>query len=242
MQVSITKNYHEQVNINVKPIDTIEMSFTSSEIEKWRKWGAPMKRICNIFICITQLGFCSVYYLFVGKHVKHVLDYYHLEIDLHLIIAIILVPILITSLIRQLKYIGESQWCSDRLREYFKKFLFSAIFSAIANVCMVVGIVLTISYAVQNLPPIESVDYVASIEKMPLFFGTALFAFEGIALVLPLQNAMKKPEDFSKPFGVLNIGMIFVTGIYVVVGFVGYWKYGSKVEGSLTLNLPTEEM
>lgn len=90
--------------------DTIEMSFTSSEDEKWRKWGAPMKRTCNIFICVTQLGFCSVYYLFVGKHVKHVLDFYNLEIDLHLIIAMILVPVLLTSLVRQLKYIGELQW------------------------------------------------------------------------------------------------------------------------------------
>lgn len=107
---------------------------------------------------------------------------------------------------------------------------------------MVIGIVLTIGYAVQNLPPIESREFVASVETMPLYFGTALFAFEGIALVLPLQNAMKKPEDFSKPFGVLNVGMVFVTGIYVVVGFIGYWKYGSQVEGSLTLNLPTEEM
>lgn len=87
--------------------ETIELSFTSSPIEKWRKWGPTMKRTCNIFICITQLGFCSVYYLFVGKHVKHVLDFYDINIELHLMIAIILVPVLLTSLIRQLKYIGE---------------------------------------------------------------------------------------------------------------------------------------
>lgn len=107
---------------------------------------------------------------------------------------------------------------------------------------MIIGIILTIGYASQDLPSFSSREYFASVQTLPLYFGTALFAFEGISLVLPLQNAMKKPEDFAKPFGVLNIGMIFVTGIYVVVGLVGYWKYGNDVEGSLTLNLPTEQV
>jgi len=60
--------------------------------------------------------------------------------------------------------------------------------------------------------------------------------------VLPLQNAMKKPQHFSHNFGVLNIGMTIVTTILIVVGFCGYLKYGEQVEGSLTLNLPDGSM
>lgn len=75
-----------------------------------------------------------------------------------------------------------------------------------------------------------------------MFFGTAMFAFEGIAVVLPLQNAMKKPKNFSSFFGVLNVGMVFVTVIYISFGAIGYWKYGEETEASLTLNLPTNEM
>ena len=60
--------------------------------------------------------------------------------------------------------------------------------------------------------------------------------------MLPLQNEMMKPEQFTKPFGVLNIGMTVVTFLLLLMGFLGYLKYGDKVEGSLTLNLPQEDM
>jgi proton-coupled amino acid transporter len=53
---------------------------------------------------------------------------------------------------------------------------------------------------------------------------------------------MKKPEQFTKPFGVLNVGMAIVTSLLLVTGFLGYLKYGDDVKGSLTLNLPQEEM
>lgn len=106
---------------------------------------------------------------------------------------------------------------------------------------MIVGIILTIGYASQNLPDFTTRTY-AKLETLPLFFGTAIFAFEGIALVLPLQNAMKEPESFSKPLGVLNVGMVLVTTIYILVGLIGFWQYGEETEASITLNLPVREM
>jgi proton-coupled amino acid transporter len=69
-----------------------------------------------------------------------------------------------------------------------------------------------------------------------------MFAFEGIALVLPLQNAMKEPKKFVGLLGVLNVGMVVVSIIYVVIGFVGYWKYGEATAASLTLSLPVDQM
>lgn len=83
---------------------------------------------------------------------------------------------------------------------------------------MIFGIILTVGYAAQDLPPFSDRSYLGKIDTLSLFFGAALFAFEGIALVLPLQNAMKNPNEFSKPFGVLNVGMVFITLIYLVVG------------------------
>jgi proton-coupled amino acid transporter len=53
---------------------------------------------------------------------------------------------------------------------------------------------------------------------------------------------MKKPEQFTKRLGVLNVGMAIVTSLILVMGFIGYLKYGDRVEGSLTLNLPQEDM
>ena len=53
---------------------------------------------------------------------------------------------------------------------------------------------------------------------------------------------MKKPSQFTKTWGVLNVGMVIVTATYAVVGCVGYLKYGEDVKGSLSLNLPQNEM
>lgn len=60
--------------------------------------------------------------------------------------------------------------------------------------------------------------------------------------VLPLQTEMKTPEKFNSPLGVLNIGNMIVTVLLLVMGFVGYLKYGEEVEGSLTLNLPQDNV
>lgn len=53
---------------------------------------------------------------------------------------------------------------------------------------------------------------------------------------------MKTPTNFYRPAGVLNVGMIFVTTLFVTFGFFGYLKWGEDVAGSLTLNLPQDEM
>lgn len=108
---------------------------------------------------------------------------------------------------------------------------------------MITGLIISYYYSAQDLPHISERNFVpADLHRLPLFFGTAIFAFEGIALVLPLQNAMKSPQNFSKLYGVLNVGMVFVTGIFISFGAIGYWKYGEATEASLTLNLPTDEM
>jgi proton-coupled amino acid transporter len=53
---------------------------------------------------------------------------------------------------------------------------------------------------------------------------------------------MKTPKSFGGTFGVLNRAMVVIIALYVGMGFFGYIKYGSGALGSITLNLPTEEM
>lgn len=83
--------------------------------------------------------------------------------DVHLHMLFVLVPILLPSLIPNLKYL--------------------APFSSIANVCMATGVGVVFYYALQNIPDITERKYVGDLSTIPLFFGTAIYAFEGIALV-----------------------------------------------------------
>lgn len=61
---------------------------------------------------------------------------------------------------------------------------------------------------------------------------------EGIGVVMPVENEMRKPQHFLGCPGVLNTAMITVVVLYGVIGFLGYVRYGPEVKGSVTLNLP----
>ena len=107
---------------------------------------------------------------------------------------------------------------------------------------MITGIFISYYYATLDLPAISERNYTSSLHKLPLFFGTAIYIFEGIGLVLPLKNAMENPEKFSKKFGVLNVGMVILASLFVSFGTIGYWKYGENVASTVTSNLPADQM
>ncbi|GAB0096000.1 proton-coupled amino acid transporter 1 [Sergentomyia squamirostris] len=198
---------------------TVELCFENGP-PRLRKWSRTMRIIVNIFLCVTQLGFCCVYFVFVSTNLQQIWKQYNITINDTLNLLLICAPILLTSLITNLKYLAPC--------------------SVLASACMLIGTGITLYFSVDDLPNPTERNFVADWETMPLFFGTALFAFEGISLVLPLQNAMRVPRNFHRPAGVLNVGMCFVTCMFVGLGFLGYLKYGDDVEGSLTLNLPED--
>ena len=57
-----------------------------------------------------------------------------------------------------------------------------------------------------------------------------------------MQKDMRTPKNFEGWTGVLNTAMVIVSALYFAVGFYGYLKYGEDVKGSITLNLPSENM
>ena len=137
--------------------------------------------------------------------------------------------------------------------------------SMLANLLQFIGLGIIFYYILMDIPQVWERNYVAryniptevpaslmdqtfylidisSISQLPLFFGTAMFTFEGIGVVLPIENQMKTPKDMRGWNGVLNIAMVMVTSLYMAVGVFGYLKYGENVLGSITLNLPSNEL
>lgn len=89
-----------------------------------------------------------------------------------------------------------------------------------------------------DLPNTKSVKpFPTSWEHLPLYFATAIYAFEGVGIVLPLENNMRSPEAFGGLTGILNTGMAITAALYTAFGFFGYLKYGDHIKASVTLNL-----
>ncbi|XP_076969405.1 neutral amino acid uniporter 4 isoform X2 [Tamandua tetradactyla] len=139
--------------------DTVSFAMEVSPwscLQKQAAWG---RSVVDFFLVITQLGFCSVYIVFLAENVK------------------------------------------------------------------------------QNMPDPHNLPIVAGWKKYPLFFGTAVFAFEGIGVVLPLENQMKESKRFPQA---LNIGMGIVTTLYITLATLGYMCFHDEIKGSITLNLPQD--
>ncbi|KAL3274753.1 hypothetical protein HHI36_019540 [Cryptolaemus montrouzieri] len=185
-------------------------------------WAQFAKAMINFFLVIDLLGCCCVYIGFVSKNVKQVMDFYtHTDYDVRIYMAALLPILIAVNLIRNLKYLSP--------------------FSMLANILIGTGMGITFYYISQDLPSVQSVPQFVEIHELPMFFGTAIFALEGIGVVMPLENNMKNPAHFIGCPGVLNFGMAFVVILYSVTGFLGFLKYGKGVESSITLSLPKDE-
>lgn len=68
-----------------------------------------------------------------------------------------------------------------------------------------------------------------------LTVGSAIFTFEGIGLILPIQSSMAQPEHFNK---LLYMVMIIITVIFTSVGFLCYGTFGDKVNVEIINNYP----
>lgn len=173
---------------------------------------------------IDLIGCCCVYNAFVAKNVQQVVVQYYPQFNMSLRLYILcLLPLLLPiNMIRNLKHL--------------------APLSVVANLLMAIGVIISIYYTVIDIPSVNDRPIIADLEKLPMFFGTVIFALEGIGVVMSLENNMKNPSHFLGCPGVLNFGMASVVCLYALVGFLGYLKYGDNTEMSITLNLPVDQL
>nr|CAD7265040.1 unnamed protein product [Timema shepardi] len=209
--------------------------------------------VVNAFLILYQLGICCVYIVFVATNIKQVGDKYYREMDVKIYMLILLGPLILINYIRNLKLLAPFSVFANIITfvglGITMYYLFDGIPSPMER--QLVGDVKDYPLFIgTTLFALEAVGVIIALEnnmKKPQDFGgyTGFFnkyMFVVVFQIIALENNMKKPQDFGGYTGVLNKGMSVIVFLYVFVGFVGYLKYGEDAMGSVTLNLPTDEI
>lgn len=184
-------------------------------------YGKWMRGIILASIVLSQVGFVAAYIVFTSENLQafiRAVSDCKTSISIPWLILMQMVIFLPFSLLRDIGKLG-----------------FTAL---IADAFILVGLAYLFYYDILTL----STDGLADItmfneNNWTLFIGTAIFTFEGIGLIIPIQESMKQPEKFPK---VLLIVMVIITTLFTVMGAVSYAAYGSETETVVLLNLPQD--
>ncbi|XP_007473970.1 proton-coupled amino acid transporter 1 [Monodelphis domestica] len=199
----------------------------SSWLRTHSLWG---RRIVSFFLVVTQLGFCSVYFVFMADNFKQVVEAANgTTNNCHNNETVLPIPTM-DSRLYMLTFLPFVV-----LLVFIRNLKALTLISVLANITMLASLIMIYQHIVQGIPDPRNLPLAANWKTYPLFFGTAIFAFEGIGVVLPLENKMKDPRHFP---GILYLGMTIITLLYITLGSLGYLQYGAAIQGSITLNLP----
>eukprot|EP00347_Sterkiella_histriomuscorum_P020215 403338649 len=182
-------------------------------------FGRLGKLVVEFCLISSQLGCGVAYLLFIGKQVDQVIcqasDFCNKKQLYIAIAAMILMPLCWLKTFKKVSYI-----------------------SGFANVSIVFALTTIICYSLQNIS--DNSDTLKNLNafnpmNIPLFFGVAVFNFEGNAVILSLHKSMKEPEKFAP---LLKTMITIVICLVILLATIAYAGYGSDIEDIVTLNLP----
>ena len=185
-------------------------------------YGRWMRTIILFSIVISQIGFVAAYIVFTSENLQaFILAVSHCKtrIEIQWLILMQMVVFLPFSLLRDISKLG-----------------FTAL---VADAFILIGLCYLYYYDIFTLVRQHGVADIVNFnpKDWTLFIGTAIFTFEGIGLIIPIQEAMKNPKKFPP---VLGFVMIIITVVFVSMGALSYAAYGSATETVVILNLPQD--
>lgn len=185
-------------------------------------YGKWMRTLILISIVISQIGFVAAYIVFTSENLQAFIlavSNCKTSISIPYLILMQMVIFLPFSLLRDIGKLG-----------------FTAL---IADAFILVGLAYLFYYDVITLNANGLSDIkMFNPKDWTLFIGTAIFTFEGIGLIIPIQESMRHPEKFPR---VLFVVMVIITVLFTVMGAISYAAYGSKTETVVLLNLPQDD-
>ena len=129
-----------------------------------QRFSSTGRYVVNTFLIMTQMGFCCVYLVFIARNIKQVIDSFHPDsMSMTAYLSITTAVMIPYTFVRNLKTL--------------------APFSTFANLLNFVGLIIIFQDLFRDLPDTSVRPAAKPFAKIPLYFGTAVYAYEGIGLV-----------------------------------------------------------
>jgi len=186
-------------------------------------YGKWMRTMILGSIVLSQIGFVAAYIVFTSENLQaFVLAVSNCSTN---------IPIKYMILMQMAVFLPFS------LLRDISKLAFTAL---IADGLILMGLLYLYYYDILTIVRNHGVADIISFNSRDwtLFIGTAIFTFEGIGLIIPIQESMRKPKNFP---WVLGGVMIIITVVFISMGALSYAAYGSKTETVVILNLPQDD-
>ncbi|KAK1656581.1 transmembrane amino acid transporter protein-domain-containing protein, partial [Colletotrichum godetiae] len=184
-------------------------------------YGKWMRATILTSIVISQIGFVAAYMVFTSENLQAVIlavSDCKSNIAVKWLILLQVLVFLPFSLLRDIE-----------------KLSFTAL---IADAFILLGLAYLLYYDILTLSTNGIADIIQfNRNDWTLFIGTAIFTFEGIGLIIPIQESMKNPSKFPR---VMLAVMIIISVIFIGMGAISYAAYGSKTETVVLLNMPQD--
>jgi proton-coupled amino acid transporter len=188
----------------------------------YKLYGTPMRALINFSLVISQIGFASAYIVFVSENLQaFILAVSNCKtfISIKYLILMQMIIFLPLSLYRNIQNIQK--------------------IAIVADIFILLGLLYLYYYDIFTITSQHGVADIHMFNRndWTLFIGTAIFTFEGIGLIIPIQESMSQPKKFP---GVLGFVMIIITVVFTSMGALSYAAYGSKTKTVVILNMPQD--
>lgn len=184
--------------------------------------GRRLRSLILTSITISQIGFVCAGMIFTAENYSSFLAAVtrgkNIPLSTNVLIGIQIVALIPMSFIRNISKLGPA--------------------ALLADVFILIGLTYIYWYDVSWLAQMGGFHETVRLfnpRDFTLTIGSAIFTFEGIGLILPIQSSMKHPENFNK---LLLIVMLIITVIFTSVGVLCYGTFGERVSVEVITNFP----
>ncbi|KAH8124943.1 hypothetical protein ACSS6W_005184 [Trichoderma asperelloides] len=184
--------------------------------------GSRFRSLILASIAISQLGFVCSGLIFTAENLFSFLNAVTKDaghIGVATVIALQFLPLIPLALIRNISKLG--------------------LVALVADAFILIGLIYIWYYDIGSLARhgMDPSVRLFNPSDFPLTLGSAIFTFEGIGLILPIQSSMKKPHHFK---GLLYFVMFLITAIFTSVGALCYATFGESTKIQIISNFPQD--